>query len=317
MDDLTVQKAKARARTYRTVYTCLIIPASIITLMPAIWATFVLHGSYWLFLVSIFAYAVSRRVITACTYYKYVHGCLMEEMDPPLYRALLSEVRFASYTGTDHMYAAYYHGEHQTVIDLCARKMADPKCAKFLPMYLLTLAPTYFVLNDVDALRQTLDRYDAYLATRKNAQTQRALHRDMQYYRSYVEGDYAACRAVAQPFTTESNRPVVRAEYSLLYAIACYRLGDEEEARASFEFAMQTAPKMPCATVAATYLDAMARGEVYEPPVTILEPDPTYQPLAYPQRDRRRKLLRLTLYIILAIDLLLLFAVTILRSLGG
>ena len=317
MDDLTLQKAKARARRYRVVYSCLTISAALLALTPAVWATFVLHDRYWMILLTLFLSLVMRRVLTFITYQKYVMGCLMKELDPPLYRALLDEVRFAAYPGVDHLFAALHLGEHQTVIDLCAIKMADPKCARFTLFYLLFLAPTYFELGDMEALCQTLDRYDAYLTTRKDADKQRALHRDMEYYRAFSTGDYDACRALVQPFTTEGNRPISRAEYSLLYAIACYRSGDIESARGAFETVVQIAPKLHFAAVAATYLGAIDSGEAYEPPVTILTPDPSYQPPRYPARERLQKRLRRILYIIIAIDILLILALTVLRALGG
>ncbi len=141
MNDLTLQKAKALARRYRVVHACLTILAALLSLALAIWAAFVLHNRYWMMLLTLFLYLVLRRVITFITYQKYVMGCLTKELDPPLYRALLAEVRFAAYPGVDHLFAAHYHGEHQTVIDLCAVKMADPKCARFSLFYLLFLAP--------------------------------------------------------------------------------------------------------------------------------------------------------------------------------
>lgn len=317
MNDLTLQKAKALARRYRVVHACLTILAALLSLAPAIWAAFVLHNRYWMMLLTLFLYLVLRRVITFITYQKYVMGCLTKELDPPLYRALLAEVRFAAYPGVDHLFAAHYHGEHQTVIDLCAVKMADPKCARFSLFYLLFLAPTYFELGDMDALAQTLDRFDAYLATRKDADKQRALHRDMAYYRAFTKGDYKACRDIVQPLMTEGNHPLSRAEYSLLYAIACYRLGDIESARVAFAAVVQTVPKMHFAAVATTYLDAIDAGKAFDPPVQVLTPDPSYQPPRHPDRERLQKRWRLIFYAVLAVEMLWLLALAILQSLAG
>ena len=69
--------------------------------------------------------------------------------------------------------------------------------------------------------------------------------------------------------------------------------------------------------VGGSYLDAIDAGEAFDPPVQVLTPDPSYQPPRYPDQERRRKLLRRVCYIIIAIDILLILALTVLRALGG
>lgn len=313
MDDMIMQKAKERVRAYRVQFNLLTILSALIALVPTCWVVFVMRDHFWLILVSCLLYLFLRRIIAFRLYNKFIMAPLIHEMDPTLYRAILLEAKWAAYPGVDHMFAAYYHGEYQTVIDLCANKMADPKCQRFTLFYLLELASTYFELNDMAALRRTLDHYDAYLATRKDGDALRQKYQSMQYYRAYADGDYAACRVIIEPLIRKGDLLLYHVEFSFLHALACYRLGDLTAAQSSFAFVVQNAPKLHFCTIAQKYLDAMERGEDYCAEVTTLTPDPAYQPLSFPARRRTRRVL----YILLGIELVLLLFIVLLRSFLG
>ena len=81
---------------------------------------------------------------------KVILSVLMDDLDAPLFRKIVKKGKFAGL----QLWSEYYCGNFGNVVELCRKKLADPKAAKKgRYMYLQRLASVYYVTGDDENLR--------------------------------------------------------------------------------------------------------------------------------------------------------------------
>ena len=293
----TTQKAKSLLRRYKQELNLYTLAVVVVCLTPCYFALLVWR-TYLLVPFLLILYRLLRRIIISRLYNRYVMGPLMVNMDAGLYRAMLEVAKCAARPGVDHLLAAYYNSDYQTVVDLAANKMADARCRRFTPFYLLILSDTYFDLGDVEALRRTIEQYDAYLATEKNGEGLRRRFGNMDAYRAFVEGRYEDGRAVCDDKITKETRPIAIVGSHWERALICSHMGDTEGARSSFRYIAENAPNLHYGRVAKERLTAMDAGEDALPAPVLLTPNATFTPVSYAVSRARRAVSIVTLVLI-------------------
>ena len=189
---------------------------------------------------------------------KVILSVLMDDLNAPLFRKIVKKGKFAGL----QLWSEYYCGNFGNVVELCRKKLADPKAAKKgRYMYLQRLASVYYVTGDDENLRAICQEVEACLATEKPSikRKQAAYINLFQVYNAYLKGDFETGEKLeANQGKTKLER-VARMNSRAHLALA---KGDTERAKELFE-EVRKASNLCYATCAEEGLRAIEQGTPY------------------------------------------------------
>ena len=189
---------------------------------------------------------------------KVILSVLMDDLDAPLFRKIVKKGKFAGV----QLWSEYYCGNFGNVVELCRKKLADPKAAKKgRYMYLQRLASVYYVTGDDENLRAICQEVEACLATEKPSikRKQAAYINLFQVYNAYLAGDWETCEKLEERQAKSNLDRMAGVNSQARIALA---KGDVDRAKELFEEARQ-APNLCYAACADEGLRAIEEGTPY------------------------------------------------------
>ena len=189
---------------------------------------------------------------------KVILSVLMDDLDAPLFRKIVKKGKFAGF----QLWSEYYCGNFGNVVELCRKKLADPKAAKKgRYMYLGRLAAVYYAMGDSESLQTVCQEVEEYLKTEKPSvkSKQAAYIKPFDFYNAYLAGDWETCEKLEER-QTKSN--LDRMAWVNSHARLALAKGDLERAKELFEEARQ-APNLCYAACAEEGLRAIEEGTPY------------------------------------------------------
>lgn len=255
-----------------------------------------------LIVCGILFWTVSLLIIAPCFYRKHIISVLHTDLDPQKYLAILEYGKQKFPDALALIDAAYFAGDHQTVVDLCTKNLQDPKLKNQHLYYMLALARVYFHCGLYDETRELCQRMEDELAASKNEQFLRKQYRYLTFLKCYIDQDYEGCKAYVDSLPPPKTN-LIRICATFNRALIHFKTGDLASAKEQFAEVAAKAPKLYLATVSNRYLQAIEAGNekiLRDPPPT---PNPsfTYQP----QRSRKKSRIKLLICLLLLILLTL------------
>ena len=189
---------------------------------------------------------------------KVILSVLMDDLDAPLFRKIVKKGKFAGL----QLWSEYYCGNFGNVVEICRKKLADPKAAKKgRYMYLQRLASVYYVTGDDENLRAICQEVEACLATEKPSikRKQAAYINLFQVYNAYLAGDWETCEKLEERQAKSNLDRMAGVNSQARIALA---KGDFDRAKELFEEARQ-APNLCYAACAEEGLRAIEQGTPY------------------------------------------------------
>lgn len=195
---------------------------------------------------------------TRIIFRKVILSVLMDDLNAPLFRKIVKKGKFAGL----QLWSEYYCGNFGNVVELCRKKLADPKAAKKgRYMYLQRLASVYYVTGDDENLRAICQEVEACLATEKPSikRKQAAYINLFQVYNAYLAGDWETCEKLEERQAKSNLDRMAGVNSQARIALA---KGDFDRAKELFEEARQ-APNLCYAACADEGLRAIEEGTPY------------------------------------------------------
>ena len=189
---------------------------------------------------------------------KVILSVLMDDLNAPLFRKIVKKGKFAGL----QLWSEYYCGNFGNVVELCRKKLADPKAAKKgRYMYLGRLAAVYYAMGDSESLQTVCQEVEEYLKTEKpSVKSKQAAHIKLfDFYNAYLAGDWETCEKLEER-QTKSN--LDRMAWVNSHARLALAKGDVDRAKELFEEARQ-APNLCYAACAEEGLRAIEEGTPY------------------------------------------------------
>ena len=189
---------------------------------------------------------------------KVILSVLMDDLNAPLFRKIVKKGKFAGL----QLWSEYYCGNFGNVVELCRKKLADPKAAKKgRYMYLGRLAAVYYAMGDSESLQTVCQEVEEYLKTEKPSikSKQAAYIKLFDFYNAYLAGDWETCEKLEER-QTKSN--LDRMAWVNSHARLALAKGDVDRAKELFEEARQ-APNLCYAACAEEGLRAIEEGTPY------------------------------------------------------
>ena len=196
----------------------------------------------------------ATRIITR----KVILSVLMDDLNAPLFRKIVKKGKFAGV----QLWSEYYCGNFGNVVELCRKKLADPKAAKKgRYMYLGRLAAVYYAMGDSESLQAVCQEVEKYLKTEKPSVKgkQAAYIKLFDFYNAYLAGDWETCEKLEERQTKTNLDRMAWVNSQARIALA---KGDVDRAKELFEEARQ-APNLCYAACADEGLRAIEEGTPY------------------------------------------------------
>jgi hypothetical protein len=189
---------------------------------------------------------------------KVILSVLMDDLNAPLFRKIVKKGKFAGL----QLWSEYYCGNFGNVVELCRKKLADPKAAKKgRYMYLGRLAAVYYAMGDSESLQAVCQEVEEYLKTEKPSVKgkQAAYIKLFDFYNAYLAGDWETCEKLEERQTKSNLDRMAGVNSQARLALA---KGDVDRAKELFEEARQ-APNLCYAACAEEGLRAIEEGTPY------------------------------------------------------
>ena len=189
---------------------------------------------------------------------KVILSVLMDDLNAPLFRRIVKKGKFAGL----QLWSEYYCGNFGNVVELCRKKLADPKAAKKgRYMYLGRLAAVYYAMGDSESLQAVCQEVEEYLKTEKPSvkSKQAAYIKLFDFYNAYLAGDWETCEKLEERQTKSNLDRMAWVNSQARLALA---KGDVDRAKELFEEARQ-APNLCYAACAEEGLRAIEEGTPY------------------------------------------------------
>ena len=189
---------------------------------------------------------------------KVILSVLMDDLNAPLFRKIVKKGKFAGL----QLWSEYYGGNFGNVVELCRKKLADPKAAKKgRYMYLGRLAAVYYAMGDIESLQTVCQEVEKYLKTEKPSvkSKQAAYIKPFDFYNAYLAGAWEPGEKLEER-QTKSN--LDRMAWVNSHARLALAKGDVDRAKELFEEARQ-APNLCYAACAEEGLRAIEEGTPY------------------------------------------------------
>lgn len=215
---------------------------------------------------------------------KYINPILNNELNPQKYYTVICGTHNATKYAVDEMMVAYFMRDYNAVINICNLKLEDKKVKNYRFLFIQYLARTYFDLGDHENLKATCDRFENELSKIKNLKSanriKNAFGNPIKYYESYLSADYKACKEQYKQLIDETNilnNKLAKIAAYYLYAIACYKLDEFEEAKAYFTIIVNEAPMLCYCETAKNYINAIDNNQDFNLEKRSIEIDPNYE----------------------------------------
>lgn len=195
---------------------------------------------------------------TRIIFRKVILSVLMDDLNAPLFRKIVKRGKFAGL----QLWSEYYCGNFGNVVELCRKKLADPKAAKKgRYMYLGRLAAVYYAMGDSESLQAVCQEVEKYLKTEKPSVKgkQAAYIKPFDFYNAYLAGDWETCEKLEERQTKSNLDRMAWVNSQARIALA---KGDVDRAKELFEEARQ-APNLCYAAFADEGLRAIEEGTPY------------------------------------------------------
>lgn len=195
---------------------------------------------------------------TRIIFRKVILSVLMDDLDAPLFRKIVKKGKFAGL----QLWSEYYCGNFGNVVELCRKKLADPKAAKKgRYMYLGRLAAVYYAMGDSESLQAVCQEVEKYLKTEKPSVKgkQAAYIKPFDFYNAYLAGDWETCEKLEE---RQAKSNLDRMAWVNSHARIALAKGDVDRAKELFEEARQ-APNLCYAACAEEGLRAIEEGTPY------------------------------------------------------
>lgn len=189
---------------------------------------------------------------------KVILSVLMDDLNAPLFCRIVKKGKFAGL----QLWSEYYCGNFGNVVELCRKKLADPKAAKKgRYMYLGRLAAVYYAMGDSESLQTVCQEVEEYLKTEKPSvkSKQAAYIKLFDFYNAYLAGDWETCEKLEER-QTKSN--LDRMAWVNSHARLALAKGDVARAKELFE-EVRKVPNLCYAACAEEGLRAIEEGTPY------------------------------------------------------
>lgn len=215
---------------------------------------------------------------------KYINPILNNELNPQKYYTVICGTHNATKYAIDEMLVSYFMRDYNAVINICNLKLKDKKIRNYKYFYIQYLARTYFDLGDYENLKATCEKFESELSEVKNLKSAKkirnAFGNPIKYYDSYLSADFKACKEQYKRLIDDSillNNKLQKIAAYYLYAIACYKLGELEEAKAYFTVIVNEAPLLCYCEIAKNYMHAIDNNQEFALEKQSIEIEPNYE----------------------------------------
>lgn len=215
---------------------------------------------------------------------KYINPILNDELNPQKYYTVICGTYNATKQAIDEMMVAYFMRDYNAVINICNLKLQDKKTRNYKYLFIQYLARTYFDLGDYENLKATCERFESELSKIKNLKSaniiRNAFGNPIKYYESYLSADFKACKQQYRQLIDDANilkSKLAKIAAYYLYAVACYKLGEFEEAKAHFTVIVNEAPLLCYCETAKNYINAIDNNQEFDLEKRSIEINPNYE----------------------------------------
>ncbi len=266
-----IQKAKSVLRKYRVISVLCVIGI----FLPVILSIFFKVHLLLLAAVLVASYLLSNLIL-ATLFFGILGRPLTHSLDAPLYHEIIKQGKAGHASGVNQAGAEYYVGNYANAIAICRQKLAEPRYARIYRFhYYHLLANCYFDLGEDRKLKEICDLFYQNLALERKREKILKKFAPMKFYSVYANGNLEACEQYLNQ-TQKDNLSRVSAEFQK--ARIAWLRGETEQAKASFEEVIRTAPLLHYAVISEKALQAMKNGGGYADAVTpiVTEPDKAF-----------------------------------------
>ena len=196
-------------------------------------------------LVSLAVFFIISAVSVTILRNTLIEPVLLKGLDPQGYRELIHSANIVTRYALEDIKALYFMGEYEETIRLCREKLADPKCKIQKITYLQFLARIYFDLDDLSALENVCNEFEAEIKGKKNEEDLRRVYVVFAYFKKYLCGDTEGCRTLYEGICKDpkyTRFPLTEIQVKYLYAVALAKTNEKDKAREIFEDIEKRAP---------------------------------------------------------------------------
>ncbi len=189
---------------------------------------------------------------------KVLLSVLLDDLNAPLFRQIVRKGKFVGL----QLLSEYYCGNFGNVVEICRRKLVDPKAAKKgRYVYFQRLAAVYYVTGDNESLRAVCQEVEEYLRTEKPSvkRKQAAYIKTFDSYNAYLAGDWETFEKFEE---RQVKTKLDRIAWANSHARLALAKGEVERAKELFEEARQ-ASNLCYAACADEGLRAIEEGTPY------------------------------------------------------
>ena len=157
--------------------------------------------------------------------------------------------------------AAYYSGDMQKTVNICAKALKSNYDSKSMCFYASMMAKAYFELGDDKKLLAVLTYFKTTADVSGKAETARRIYGFMDFFEAYLAKDLGTCEKALKACAEREKRTYANLavpQMKFFFAVASYRLGDSATAQRLFEEVICEAPKTHFSRSAHKHLDAIA-----------------------------------------------------------
>lgn len=248
-------------------------------------------------LIAVAVFLTLIMLSTAIIKNKYINPILNNELNPQKYYTVICGTHNTTKYAVDEMLVAYYMRDYNAVINICNLKIKDKKSRNYKYFFIQYLARTYFDLGDLENLRATCEKFENELSKVKKSKSIEKLRKfygnPIEYYKNYLLGDFKACKEcysklLDEKITNANKLSKISVYYH--YAIACYRLGELDEAKDYFTVVVNEATLVGYGEIAKKYISDIDGNEKFVYDKQNIEVEESYEiPQGKTQKPDKKK----------------------------
>ncbi len=241
---------------------------------------------------------------------KLAQSPLTHQLDPLQFHYVMYESGYANHKDkTTDIVTAHNTGNYELAISLCRGQITMQKSELKRAEFQVRLAHIYFEMGSWEALREVCAELDPLLHHPKRAKYyQRAYGDILAYFKSFLAGDFAACKklkAVTDAFPARVRTRFVEMRMLYYYALACHKNGEHEEAERAFREVAVTCPLMYISKLSYDFLQGEEPVQA-SPDVKAQVPPPSF-PVVPPTAPYRHRGFKITAFVLSIAVLILMF----------
>ncbi len=246
--------------------------------LPILFAVFAFCNIYfdwiknsYLIILGIFLMFLTR--VVQFWYRAKIEGIALNELNPPKMKAVLETKGLYAYMPSRYLTAHYYNGDYQETIDICACMLKNKKERNPWAYYYF-IAGVYFQLGDIDGLKATCEKFEAYRLANPKIDLFCPL---MKLYKLYANEGYEELKKL---YDSEEKSQYNKATYMVceyIHAVNFYTLSEKEKAKEIFESISKNAPLLNVGKLSLQQLESIEQGKEYEVNKIKIVPNESYQ----------------------------------------